>query len=216
MTESLPQQMYLLCYDPDKGKIELASAGTRDVLLRAAAAGQMTIGGLLRDHNGKAERTTAAATTSEDPFLAEVLGDVPGDRPRRWFTVVYPGRYTAEATIRGQLAEAGAITDDSDRVLRLIPVHHITLADPQHLHILQDRIGKAVLGGQDPASLSIEDAVLAVLAVEGGVSTLFGLKDRFTHRDTIRELSAHVDSQLPGLRKAVTLAVARTRATVIS
>lgn len=216
MNESLPQQMYLLCYDPDKGKIELASAGTRDVLLRAAAAAELTIGGLLRSHDGKAERTPAAATTPQDPFLTEVLGDVPEDRPRRWFAVVYPGRHTAEATIRDQLAEAGAITDNRGRVLGLIPVHHITLADPQHLPALQDRIGKAVLGGGDPSSLAIEDAVLAVLAVKGGVATMFGLKDRSTHRDTIKALRGHVDSQLPGLRKAVTLAVARTRATVVS
>lgn len=213
MNTSLPQQMYLLCYDPDKSKIELASAGTHDVLLRAAAAAQLTLTGLLRNHDGKAERTPAAAVTPQDPFLAEVLSDVPVDRPRRWFSVLLPGRSTAEDSIRDQLDASGTITDDHDRVLGLIPVHHITVADPEHLRALHERIGELVLGDQEPGSLPITDVVLAVLAVEGGVSTLFGLKSRFTRRDRIKSLGANLDAQLPGLRTAVTLAVTNTRAT---
>ncbi|MGH3627080.1 MAG: GPP34 family phosphoprotein [Sciscionella sp.] len=134
MSQSLPQQMYLLCYDTEKGKIELGTALVRGALLRATAAAELTIRGLLRDHDGKALRTFAAAQPPQDAFLAMVPDEVPTDRPKRWFSVIFERRHAAEDTVRGQLAAADTLTDDEGKALGLIPVHHVTLADPERLY----------------------------------------------------------------------------------
>lgn len=216
MSQSLPQQMYLLCYDTEKGKIELGTALVRGALLRATAAAELTIRGLLRDHAGKAQRTPAAAYPPQDAFLAEVLDEVPTDRPKRWFSVIFDSWHSAEDAVRDQLAATDTLTDDEGKALGLIPVHHVTLADPEQLYALRERIRNVVVAAPDPASIPIEDAVLAALACDGDVTTVLGRKERLTHRSAIKTLSHHVDNQLPGLRKGALYAFAARRAPVVS
>ncbi|WP_181776600.1 GOLPH3/VPS74 family protein [Amycolatopsis pittospori] len=211
MNQSLPQRLYLLGYDTAKNRLDPASAAVRGSLLRVAAVAELVLGGLLLDRGGKAERTAAAGLTPEDPFLAEVLADAPGEKPRRWFTIVERDWYKAEETVRDQLADAGLVTLEKRRVLGLFPVHDVTLTQPQQADALRERIRTAVMGSQDPATVAIEDAVLTMLAVEGDVYSVFGPKEKRAHKSEIRALADRVDAALPGLRKAAQYAVAARR-----
>ncbi|MFI0468709.1 GPP34 family phosphoprotein [Saccharopolyspora sp. 5N102] len=102
MDQPLPHRMYLLCYDAGKGRLDPNSCLVRGQLMRAAAAADLAIGGLLRDRDGKAERTPAAATAPGDAFLAEVLDYVPADGSRRWSNVVDRRWHTAEEAVRAR------------------------------------------------------------------------------------------------------------------
>ncbi|UMO99304.1 GPP34 family phosphoprotein [Amycolatopsis sp. EV170708-02-1] len=211
MTQSLPQRMYLLGYDTEKSRLDPASAVVRGSLLRAAAVAELILAGLLIDRDGKAERTAAAGLAPGDPFLAKVLEDAPGAKPRRWLTVVDRDWHKAEDVVRDQLATAGTITVGRHRALGIFPVRDITLADPPQADALRERVRDVVLSGRDPAAVPIEDAVLAVLSAEGDVHTVFSAKENRAHRSAIKALAARFDTTLPGLRKAVQYSVAARR-----
>ncbi|WP_158633279.1 GPP34 family phosphoprotein [Amycolatopsis sp. WAC 04182] len=211
MTESLPQRMYLLGYDTDKNRLDPASAIVRGTLLRAAAVAELTIGGLLADRDGKACRAAAAGLTPGDPFLAKVLEDSPGEKPRRWFALIDRDWHKAENVVRDQLAGSGTIRVDKHRAMGIFPVRDITLPEPERARALRERIRHVVLSGEDPATIPIEDAVLAMLSYEGDVHTVFTSKEYRANRSTIKALAAHVDTALPGLRKAVQYSVAARR-----
>ncbi|MFI7121200.1 GPP34 family phosphoprotein [Amycolatopsis sp. NPDC049868] len=211
MAQSLPQRMYLLGYDTERNRLDPTSAVVRGPLLRAAAVADLILAGLLTDHGGKAERTAAAGLAPADPFLAKVLEDAPGAKPRRWHAVVDRDWHKAEDIVRDQLATDGTITVGRHRVMGIFPVRDITLADPPQVQGLRERVRDVVLNGQDPAAVPIEDAVLAMLSAEGDVHTVFSAKENRANRSAIKALAAHVDTVLPGLRKAVQYSVAARR-----
>ncbi|MEU3766033.1 GPP34 family phosphoprotein [Amycolatopsis keratiniphila] len=211
MTQSLPQRMYLLGYDTEKNRLDPASATVRGSLLRAAAVADLVLAGLLTDRDGKAERTAAAGLAPEDLFLAKVLEDAPGAKPRRWFAVVDRDWHKAEDIVRDQLATAGTITVGKHRAMGIFPVRDITLADPRQVERLRERVRDVVLSGQDPGAVPIEDAALAMLSVEGDVRTAFSAKENRAHRSALKALAAHVDTVLPELRKAVQYSIAARR-----
>ncbi|AUI59636.1 GPP34 family phosphoprotein [Amycolatopsis sp. BJA-103] len=214
MSQSLPQRMYLLGYDSEKNRLDPVSALVRGALLRAAAVAELIIGGLLTDRDGKAERTAAAGLTPIDPFLAEVLEDAPGEKPRRWFTVVDREWHKAEDTVRDQLAASGVLFVEKRRAMGIFTVRDITLMDPQRTQELRERVRNVVLSGQDPATVAIEDAVLAMLSAEGDVYTVFGPKEKRANKSAVKALAEHVDTVLPGLRKAAQYSIAARRAAV--
>ncbi|GAA3365511.1 GOLPH3/VPS74 family protein [Saccharopolyspora gregorii] len=209
MNESLPDRMFLLSYDVDKGKLDAASVLVRGSLLRAAAVVELVERGLLREGGGKAERTPAAAP--EDAFLAHVLDAVREDRPRRWTTLIDTGFQHAEGAVRDRLAAAGVITAERRRALGLFPVHDITATAPGQVRELQARVRDVVLGGRPPTAHEPQDVVLAAFALEGDVRTAFTGKERRAHRDAAKAVAAHVDERLPHLRKALTLSIAARR-----
>ena len=211
MSDSLAHRMFLLSYDVDKGKLDAASVLVRGSLLRAAAVVELVRRDLLRDSGGKAERTPAAAFPPDDAFLADVLGAVREDRPRRWSTLIDTGFQHAEGAVRDQLAATGVITAERRRALGLFPVHDITAADPGQVRELQARVRDVVLGGRAPAAHEPDDVVLAAFALEGDVRTAFTGKERRAHRDAAKAAAAHVDERFPGLRKALTLSIAARR-----
>src|SRR5687767_10605695 len=109
-TLPLPHQLFLLSHQPGKGRLDNDSEAVRGSLLRGAAVAELCLAGRLRNRDGKAERTNAMVTTPLDPFLAEVLGDIPPDRPRPWFDLLEQRWPKAEEAVQDQLVAAGAIT----------------------------------------------------------------------------------------------------------
>lgn len=214
MTESLPQRMYLLGYDTEKNRLDPTSALVRGTLLRAAAVAELVIAGLLADRDGKAARTAAAGLTPGDLFLAKVLEDAPEDKPRRWFALIDRDWHKAENLVRDQLAASGTIRVGKRRALGIFPVHDITLTEPHQARALREPIRDVVLSGEDPAAVPIENAVLAMLSYEGDVRTVFTSKENRANRKAVKALAAHVDTVLPGLRKAVRYSVAARRSSV--
>ncbi|MBW0102691.1 GPP34 family phosphoprotein [Pseudonocardia sp. KRD291] len=216
MEPSLPRRMYLLCYKPERDRLESASVLARGTLMRGAALAQLAIEGHLRDRDGRAERTRTAAAHPTDPFLAEVLESVSPTRPRHWFTAVEKQWHTAEATVRDQLADDGTITVARRRILGLIPLRRVSGADPTLVRDLQDRVRDTVTGGHAPHTVPIEDAALAVFCVDGDVRTVLTPRRRRENKAALRALTAHLDETLPALRKAVLWSVAARRSAAAS
>ncbi|GAA1185557.1 GOLPH3/VPS74 family protein [Pseudonocardia alaniniphila] len=208
----LPHQLFLLSYDPARARLDDDSAAVRGSLLRAAAIAELRIAGLLRDRDGRAERTSATVTTPLHPFLAEVLDDVPQDRPRRWFGVLERRWYQAEGTVRDQLAAAGVVRVERRRILGLIPTRRIEVPDPGPVRALRASVREVVRAGADPAAVPLQEALLAVLAIDGDVSTMFGWRELRAHKPAVRALAQRIDRELTGLRPALFASIAARRA----
>jgi hypothetical protein len=209
MDLTLPAAMYLLCYDPAKQKMGDDNALVRGQLLRAAAVADLCLSGLLTDRDGRAVRVPDAADP-HDPFLAEVLDAVPEDRSKRWFGVVDARWHTAEGTVRDQLAAEGAISVERRRWLGMVPYRAAAPCDPEQLAALRARVRDVVLGGS-PGAAPARDAALAIIAHDGDADTVFGRRERREHRATLRALGTRVDTELPGLRKALIFSIAARR-----
>ncbi|AGZ46687.1 GOLPH3/VPS74 family protein [Actinoplanes friuliensis] len=205
----LPHQLFLLSLNPEKARLDDDSEPVRGSLLSAAAVAELCIAGLLHDRDGKAERTNTPAPPTLDPFLVEVLGDVPPSRSPSWFKVLESRWAKAEGAVRDHLAAAGHITIERRQVFGPIRRKALVAADPAQVKALRNRVRDAVRS--DSGSVSLEEATLATLAVDGLVGTMFRWREMRTHKRAIRALADRVDQELPGLRKALSYAIALRR-----
>jgi hypothetical protein len=126
----LPQLLYLLSYEPARNRMDVNSAAVRGPLLRAAAVADLRIAGHLEDRDGRATRTDAPVPDQLDPFLREVLDDIPPDRPRRWFRAIEQRWHNAEGSDRDQLAAEEVITIERGRTLLVLPSERIAVTVP--------------------------------------------------------------------------------------
>ncbi|WP_250009742.1 GPP34 family phosphoprotein [Actinoplanes sp. M2I2] len=210
-TLPLPHRLFLLSLQEEKGRLDADSEPVRGSLLSAAAVAELRIAGLLHDRGGKAGRTNTPAPATIDPFLAQVLGDVPPDQPRSWFDVLESRWDKAERFVQEQLAGAGHITIEHHQVFGPIRRKKIVTVDPAQVQALRSRIRDAVRTDSAPASVSLGDAVLTTLAVDGLVGTMFRWRELRTHKPAIRALADRVEQELPGLRKALSYSIALRR-----
>jgi hypothetical protein len=208
MNWTLPQQLYLLSYDLDKGKLDPSSVLVRGQLLRAAAVAELTMRAWLKDQNGKAVRNTAVSLPN-DLFLADVLDSVSLAKPRSWFTVVDHRWDRAEAVVRDQLAELGTIKAEKTRKLGFRWSRPVVLKDRDRVRALRDSTRNAVLLGGGPPDVSI--AALVMLSVEGDVRSMFTPTERREHKQAFTAIADNLETVLPGLRKATELSIAARR-----
>ncbi|MCY1136421.1 GPP34 family phosphoprotein [Actinoplanes sp. Pm04-4] len=211
-TLPLPHLLFLLSHQPEKDRLDDDSEAVRGSLLRGAAVAQLRLSGLLLDRAGRAERRNATPATTLDPFLAQVLADVPADRPRRWFDVLEQRWQQAEEAVQAQLVAAGAVTVEQRRVLGIIPAEQVVLTDPGSVRALRERVRRAAQREPGTAPPPIGEAVLAALAIDGNVSTVFGWRDLWGHKAAVAELKDQVDRELPGLRSTLIQSIALRRA----
>lgn len=218
MTLRLPHLLYLLGYEPAKDRMDINSALVRGQLLRAAAVADLRLAGLLEERDGRAARADASVPAALDPFLREVLDDVAPDRPRGWFGLVDQRWHRAEGTVRDQLAVAGVITVERRRILRVFPSTRIAVTDLDAVRVVRDRVRERVIGGADAAAVPIEaapieDAALAVIAMDGHVATVFWRRELRANKTRADALTDRIDRELPGLRKALAWSIAARRTT---
>jgi hypothetical protein len=206
----MPHRLLLLSVQPEKDRLDADSEPVRGSLLGAAAVAELCIGGLLHDRDGKAERTNTTTPAALDPFLAEVFGDVPASGSRSWFEVLESRWDKAESAVRDHLAGAGHITIEHRQILGPIRQKKIVVADPDGVQALRERVRGAALGGS-AASIPFNEAVLATLAVDGLVGTMFRWRELTTHKRGIRALAERIDREIPGLRKALSYSIAVRR-----
>ncbi|PSK99992.1 Golgi phosphoprotein 3 GPP34 [Murinocardiopsis flavida] len=210
MDLTLPQRLYLLNFDLAKNKVDSNTALVRGQLMRAAAIAELTIAGVLTDQGGKAARDPGASPPG-DPFLAEVFEDASPDKARSWFKLVDRNWHKAEATVRDQLEAAGAVGVVRRRALGIFPTATPSLRDPGEVRGLREAVRSAALLGRDPATLPIDEVVLAVLAVDGDVCCTVGRKERREHKPQLTVLREYFDTVLPRQRKAAGLSMTARR-----
>lgn len=188
---NLPERLYLLAYDPQRGRVTQQSS--LHLLLQAAALTELLRRGLVREEGrtAVARSRDAAASAGLDPYSAHLLGRIQEKRPHSWNWWVARahsvGRDQPARRVRDGLAQAGWIGLDQGRAAGVFPVTRVTLGDPgvrQELAASVTAALKSPLSRVDPA-----DAALVALAAAGRLRTVLTPKQRREHRGRIEKLS---------------------------
>lgn len=193
-SHSLPAKLYLLAFDPDRGKLT-----KRDVLghvLRAAVLVELTERGCLTDDGGRA-RTVGDRRTGE-PMLDDALRWIAGqDRPRKWKTLVQRQRRETFQAVQQQLVRDGVVS-----------VEHRTWL-PDRVAVRYAGLIKALraeaaatLDGGPAQEYTPCQAALVALSAAGKLPSVPGA-DRRRQRKRIKELTERSGEAGIALRKAL-------------
>ncbi|MFE7638451.1 GPP34 family phosphoprotein [Kitasatospora sp. NPDC057518] len=187
---NLPEKLYLLAYDPRRGRITRQS--TLHLVLQAAALTELLRRGLVREEGRTAVARVrdSAASAGLDPYSAHLLGRIQEKRPHSWSWWIgrapSVGRDQPARRIREGLAEAGWIGLQQGRAAGVFPVTRVTLDGPEVRAALAASVTAALKGPLsrvDPA-----DAALVALVAAGRLRTVLDPKQRREYRGRIEKL----------------------------
>ncbi len=200
--DSLPQRIFLLAYNPDKGRVGFdTNLGT---MLRAAALTDLYLTGHLTDERGRA--AIEVRHPCHDPVLDAVLDEIAGSRPRTWQSWVGRRNRAARSAVRQQLSDGGWVRLEPGKILGLFPTTRVTVRDPRVRKELLDRVNGALkkpLGRVDTA-----DAALVAIVAAGELSLVLDRKTRRAYKRRIQELTELSGPAGPALRKSIQAAAA--------
>lgn len=197
--ESLAARIFLLAYDPAKGR--LAGRSTLGKTLRAAALIDLQLRGNLADDNGRAQPTKAAAP--KDEILAGILTEIRTAGSRKWRTWIDRGQRAIVRDIRDELARAQLIKVEPRRILGLIPADRITLRQPLVRRQLLQRTTDVLRPARLVTRIDLRDAALAVLASTGDLRPVIPRELRNRHKDRLAQLAIRVGPVAPALKKSI-------------
>ena len=223
--ESLPARLFLLAYDPEKGR--MASAGKLGPMLRAAALIDLQLNGHLATDGDRAlvnpsgsraigtswaigtsgasgaSWTRAGAAVPADPVVGRLFADIRATSPRKWRHWIARRHGAVIREVRDELERARVIRVESYRVLGLFPVHRITLRRP----LVRRELLLAAIDTLRPARLvtrvDLRDAALVVLAATGDLRPVLSKEQRNRHKDRLAQLAVRVGPVVPALRKVL-------------
>jgi hypothetical protein len=200
--DSLPQRIFLLAYNPARGRVGLGT--NLGAMLRAAALADLYLNGHLTDVRGRAVVDVRPA--GRDPVLDAVLEEIAGSKPRGWQSWVGRRQRAAVNAVRQQLGDGGWVRLESHRILGLFPATRVTIRDPRVRKELLVRINGALkkpVGRVDPA-----DAALVAIVAAGRLSLVLDGKTTRANKRRIQELTALSGPVAPALRQALEAAEA--------
>jgi hypothetical protein len=199
---SLPQRIYLLAYNPARGRVGLDT--NLGAMLRAAALTDLYLSGHLTDSRGRA--VVADRHPCPDPVLEALLEEIAGSRPRTWQHWVGRRQRAARNAVRQQLGDGGWVRLEPRRILGLFPAVRVTVRDPRVRKELLGRVGDALkkpVGRVDPA-----DAALVAIVAAGDLRLVLDRKTKRAAKRRIRELTELSGPVGTALRKSVQAAAA--------
>ncbi|MBD0671023.1 GOLPH3/VPS74 family protein [Streptomyces sp. CBMA156] len=188
---TLPEKLYLLAYDPRRGRTTQHSS--LNLLLQAAALTELLRRGLLYEEGRKAvARVRAgAAEAGLDPYSARLLGQIRETRQHSWSWWVGRARSYGHdqpiRRVRDGLADSGRITLRPHRVAGLFPVTLVALDGPGAREALAASVTGALKGPLsrvDPA-----DAALTALVAAGKLRSVLSSGQRREYRGRIGKLA---------------------------
>ncbi|GGN32470.1 hypothetical protein FHR83_005803 [Actinoplanes campanulatus] len=195
---SLPQRVYLLAYDPGKGRVRFTTQ--LGAMLRAAALADLYGSGHLTDENGRAV-VAAGHRPSGDPFLEAVRAEIAAAKPRKWQHWVGRHQGAATRTVRQQLGDGGWARLQPYRILGMFPATRVTPRDPRVRKEILGRVGNALkkpIGRVDAA-----DAALVAVIAAGDLGLVLDRRTRRAHKRRIHELTELSGPVAPALKKSV-------------
>ncbi|RJL22735.1 GOLPH3/VPS74 family protein [Bailinhaonella thermotolerans] len=197
--ETLPERLYLLAYDPERGR--LTARSQLGMVVRAAALAELRIQGLLQDRD---DRPAAAhGARSDDPLLAEILRQISESRPRRWHHWVGKNATRASRLVRERLAETGWIQTERRAVLGIFPYTRVSVSDPRPVRDLTDAVRHAVTTARPTTRRDEREAATVALCVTGDLKRVLDRRARRAHKDRIAKIVAQAGPVPPALRKAI-------------
>ncbi|TDC14671.1 GPP34 family phosphoprotein [Kribbella albertanoniae] len=197
--ETLPARIFLLAYDPAKGR--LANRSTLGKTLRAAALIDLQLRGNLADDNGRAHLTKAAPP--RDEVLAGLLTEIRTSNPRKWRTWIDRRQSAIVRDTRAELERAQLIKVESHRFLGLIPTQRITLRQPLVRRQLLQRTTDVLRPARLVTRIDLRDAALAVLASTSDLRTVIPKELRNRHKDRLAQLAIRIGPVAPALKKSI-------------
>jgi hypothetical protein len=195
--DSLPQRIFVLAYNPDKGRVGM---GTHlGAMLRAAALAELYVNGHLTDERGRA--VIAVRHPCHDPVLDALLEEIAGSKPRTWKSWVAHRHGAAIRAVRQQLSDGGWARLQPHRVLGLFPTTRVTIRDPRVRKELLGRVNGALkkpIGRVDPA-----DAALVAIVAAGDLTLVLDRRTRRADKRRIQELTELSGPVGPALHQSV-------------
>lgn len=195
--DSLPQRIFLLAYNPDKGRV---GVGTNlGAMLRAAALADLYRGGHLKDDRGRV--AVGTRHPCRDPVLDALLEEIARSKPYTWQSWVGHRRGVAIRAVRQQLSDGGWVRLEPRRILGVFPATKVTIRDPRVRKELLGRVNAALnslIGGIDPA-----DAALVAIVAAGDLTLVLDRKTQRANKRRIQELTKLSGPIGPALRGAI-------------
>lgn len=192
---SLPQRIFLLAYNPDKGKVGLGT--NLGAMLRAAALADLYRSGHLTDERGRAAIDVRHPRL--DPVLDALLEEIAGHRPHTWQSWIGRGQRAAVRAVRRQLDDDGWVHLQPHKILGLFPTTEVTIRDPRVREELLGRVDTALhepIDGIDPA-----DAALVAIIAAADLKLVLDRKTARANKRRIKELAELSGPVGPALRK---------------
>jgi hypothetical protein len=199
---SLPQRIFLLAYDPDKGRVRVDT--NLGAMLRAAALADLYLNGHLTDERGRA--AIEVRHPCHDPVLETLLEEIAGSRPRKWQSWVGRRQRAARSAVRQQLGDGGWVRLEPRRILGLFPTTKVTIRDPRVRKELLGRVNGALknpIGRVDPA-----DAAIVAIVAAGDLTLVLDRRTKRANKRRIQELGEISGPIGPALRKSIQAAAA--------
>ncbi len=198
--DSLPQRIYLLAYDPAKGKVRIGTG--LGAMLRAAALAELHLHGHLIDENSCAAVDTRHP--GHDPFLKGVLDEIAGSKPRKWQYWIDSRQGAAVKAVRQQLSDGGWVRLQPRKVLGLFPATKVTLRDPRARKELLTRVKSALknpIGRIDPANPA--DAAMVAIVAAADLRLVLDRKTQRANERRIQELTKLSGPIAPALHESL-------------
>jgi hypothetical protein len=195
--DSLPQRIFLLAYNPDKGKVGLGT--NLGAMLRAAALADLYRGGHLTDERDRP--AIDVRRPCHDPVLAALLVEIAGAKPHTWQSWIGHRQNATIRAVRQQLDDGGWVHLEPHKILGLFPATEVTIRDPRVRTELLDRVNTALhepIGGIDPA-----DATLVAIIAAGDLTLVLDRKTGRANKPRIRELTELSGPIGPALQKSI-------------
>lgn len=181
---TLPQCVYLLAWNPDRGRVGVFTE--LGAMLRAAALADLRLRGYLSDERGRA--VVNGRPLISDPVLAGILDEITGSRPRKWDHWIGKRHRATVTAVRRQLGDEGWARLEKHKIVGLVPVIRVTPRDPRVRKNLVHRVKEALrtpVGRVDPV-----DAALVTITAAAGLNLVLDRRTRRESRSRIRELDA--------------------------
>lgn len=197
--ESLAARVFLLAYDPEKGR--LVGRSKLGKVLRAAVLIDLQLTGNVIDDGGRAR--VATAPLPADPLAANVLEELRAVGPRRWRHWIDRRGGATVRHVRDELARAHLIKVEPHRLLGIVPADRITLRHPLvRRHVLQSA-RDTLRPSRVVSRVDLRDASVVVLGATADLRTILTKDQRTRHKDRLAQLAARVGPVVPALKKSL-------------
>lgn len=193
--DNLPQRIFVLAYNPDKGRVGLGA--NLGAMLRAGALADLYRNGHLVDERGRA--AINVRHPCHDPVLDALLEEIAGSKPHTWQSWIGHRQRAAVRAVRQQLNDGGWVHLQPHKILRLFPTTRVTIRDPRVRNELLGRVNTALhkpVGSIDPA-----DAALVAIVAAGDLKLVLDRKTTRANKQRIQELTKLSGPIAPALQK---------------